>query len=360
MDHTENDINRVELLKSAIHEVRSPLAGIYDLTEAILAAKSPGLNKQTMADFTEIHSSTQHILSVVDSLVALMMVEIADRRCVNMDIALPIKEAVRRAKETLDSRGQLVRVSIAAGLPPVVIDPDYIVQVTFMLLSHVSRFAPEHGEIALSVNLKDAFITVSIGLSQPSELAASKRAIRIPAQYVKGVLGLELLTVDRVMAQHDGKFWVSKDADESLRYHYRLPISLAGNQMNRKSMKILLIEDNQGNADIYIRMLAQNGYKDVVHKLSGVEGLLAARQEPHGLILIDFDLPDIHGLQVGLSLATLMQKQRIKTVPLVALTAQSDVASQTVAERFGFDGFVGKPCLEDDLIDVICQLTATN
>ena len=130
--------------------------------------------------------------------------------------------------------------------------------------------------------------------------------------------------------------------------------------MKRKSVKILLIEDNQSNADIYIRMLAQNGYKDVVHKLSGVDGLTAARQEPYNLILIDFDLPDIHGLQVGLSLATLMQKQRIKAVPLIALTAQSDTSSQAKAECVGFNGFVGKPCLEDDLIDVIRQLTVTN
>src|SRR5258708_31583730 len=104
-------------------------------------------------------------------------------------------------------------------------------------------------------------------------------------------------------------------------------------------------------------MLGSNGYKDVLHQPSGVEGLNAARREPFDLILIDFDLPDIHGLQVGLSLATLMQKQRLKTVPLVALTAQSDVASQTIAERLGFNGFVGKPCLENDLIDVIRQLT---
>jgi len=230
MDHTENDINRVELLKSAIHEVRSPLAGIYDLTEAILGAQSPDLNEKTMADFSEIHSSTQHILSVVDSLVALMMVEIADRRCVNMEIALPIKEAVRRTKETLDSRSQLLRLTIAPGLPQIVIDLDYIVQATVTVLSHVSLFTAQDGEIALSVNLIDSFITVSVGVSQASELAASKSAIRIPAQYVQGVLGLELLTVDRIIAQHHGKFWVSKDADDSLRYHYRLPVSMVGNQ----------------------------------------------------------------------------------------------------------------------------------
>ena len=79
--------------------------------------------------------------------------------------------------------------------------------------------------------------------------------------------------------------------------------------------------------------------------------------ELNRLILIDFDLPDIHGSQVGLALATMMQKSAIKAVPLVALTAQSDKATQAKAEKLGFDGFIGKPCLEQDLIDIIRQVT---
>ncbi len=122
-------------------------------------------------------------------------------------------------------------------------------------------------------------------------------------------------------------------------------------------MKLLLIEDNQSNADIFIRMLSLHGYKNIVHKTTGLEGLFAAKAEHFDLILIDFDLPDIHGAQVGLALATMMQQKRLTTVPLVALTAQSDKASQAKAQHVGFDAFVGKPCLEDDLANVVGQLT---
>jgi CheY-like chemotaxis protein len=122
-------------------------------------------------------------------------------------------------------------------------------------------------------------------------------------------------------------------------------------------MKILLIEDNRENAELFIRMLNMHGYQDIAHKVSGVEGLIAARTNLFDVILIDFDLPDIHGTQIGLTLATLIQQKRLKPVPLIALTAQSDKASQADAERLGFDAFIGKPCLETDLIDTIRQLT---
>src|SRR5262249_18939436 len=122
-------------------------------------------------------------------------------------------------------------------------------------------------------------------------------------------------------------------------------------------MNILLIEDNQSNADIFLQMLRLHGYTQVVHKLSGTDGLSEARSQAYDVILIDFDLPDVHGAQIGLALATLMQKQRMKVASLIALTAQSDKASQANAERLGFDAFTGKPCLDSDLIDIIRQVT---
>jgi CheY-like chemotaxis protein len=119
----------------------------------------------------------------------------------------------------------------------------------------------------------------------------------------------------------------------------------------------LLVEDNPANADTFTRMLSLRGFAEVTHVLNGIDGLKKARNGDYDVMLIDFDLPDIHGTQVGLALATLMQRGCIKTAPLVALTAQSDSASQLLAERMGFDAFVGKPCSEDDLIGVVRQLT---
>ncbi len=122
-------------------------------------------------------------------------------------------------------------------------------------------------------------------------------------------------------------------------------------------MRILLIEDNPDNADLFIKMLHTNGYLDVVHKVTGIDGLTAARSGSYDVILIDFDLPDVPGTQVGLSLATLILQKRLKAARLIALTAQSDKTSQAEAERLGFDAFIGKPCLDSDVIDTLRHLT---
>jgi CheY-like chemotaxis protein len=123
-------------------------------------------------------------------------------------------------------------------------------------------------------------------------------------------------------------------------------------------MHLLLIEDNPRNAELFIQMLRHQGYQ-VTHEITGVGGLMAARRSPEAYdgYLIDFNLPDLDGLQVGLTLCTLMQQKRLKTAPLIALTAQTDKATQVRAERMGFDAFIGKPCTEEDLQAVIQQLT---
>lgn len=124
-------------------------------------------------------------------------------------------------------------------------------------------------------------------------------------------------------------------------------------------MKLLLVEDNAQNAEIYLRVLRERGHHKVTHSLNGLDGLLAARQEPFDAILIDFDLPDLHGSQVGLALYHLMRRKWIKQAPLIALTAQSDKATQVEAGRVGFDAFIAKPCTEDDLLETVQRLVSS-
>jgi DNA-binding response OmpR family regulator len=63
-----------------------------------------------------------------------------------------------------------------------------------------------------------------------------------------------------------------------------------------------------------------------------------ARAESFDAILLDFNLPDIDGAQVGL-----VMRPVFKNIPLIALTAQDDRATRNKAKHFGFDAFVGKP-----------------
>ncbi len=115
-------------------------------------------------------------------------------------------------------------------------------------------------------------------------------------------------------------------------------------------MKLLLVEDNIENAKLVMSILRTDGF-EVTHTISGLEGLSLARKNAFDGILLDFDLPDLDGSQVGLSL-----RKRLPTTPIIALTAHADRLTRHKAKLFGFNAFISKPFTDEDLLGTIHQL----
>ena len=118
---------------------------------------------------------------------------------------------------------------------------------------------------------------------------------------------------------------------------------------------ILLIEDNQQNADMVIHILNSIGL-EVKAFVRGLDGAQFARKERPDLILLDFDLPDIGGRTLILTLKK--QLGGPAAPPIVAVTARIGQMEMKVAERFGCSAFIGKPFTPEQLIEVVHQLIA--
>lgn len=118
---------------------------------------------------------------------------------------------------------------------------------------------------------------------------------------------------------------------------------------------ILLVEDNESNANMMIRLLKTAGY-EVQHYIRGLEGARAARKERPQLILMDFDLPDIDGRTLVITLKK--QLGGTSAPPIVAVTARSGQSEEYIAKRFGCDAFISKPIDPQGFLDVVKQMIA--
>jgi DNA-binding response OmpR family regulator len=112
---------------------------------------------------------------------------------------------------------------------------------------------------------------------------------------------------------------------------------------------ILLVEDNQNTADFITRILNSAGHT-VCHAKSGLEGARWARAGHPDLVLMDFDLPDVNGRSVVLSLR---RQASPDTLPIIAVTVQADEESIKLAEGFGCNAFLAKPFLPEDLLKLV-------
>ena len=115
-------------------------------------------------------------------------------------------------------------------------------------------------------------------------------------------------------------------------------------------MKLLLVEDNIENAKLVMSILKTDGF-EVMHTVSGLEGMSLARKDTYDGILLDFDLPDIDGSQVGLAL-----RKRLPATPIIALTAHADRLTRSKAKIFGFNAFISKPFTDEDLLGTVHKL----
>jgi CheY-like chemotaxis protein len=119
---------------------------------------------------------------------------------------------------------------------------------------------------------------------------------------------------------------------------------------------ILLVEDNQDNADMMIRLLEGENF-EVRHSIKGLDAARLARRESPMLILMDFNLPDIDGRTLILQLKK--QLGGDAAPPIVAVTARTGSIEKQMAERFGCSGFISKPFKPEEFLKIIKALVPT-
>jgi len=103
--------------------------------------------------------------------------------------------------------------------------------------------------------------------------------------------------------------------------------------------RILLVEDNELNRDMLSRRLVRRGY-EVEIAVDCREGLSMASASSPDLILLDLSLPEMDGWEV---LRRLKQDPKMKSIPVVALTAHALVTDRNRALEAGFDDYDIKP-----------------
>ena len=102
---------------------------------------------------------------------------------------------------------------------------------------------------------------------------------------------------------------------------------------------ILIIEDNEINRVLVRDMLRFKGYR-TIESQSAEEGIRAAREKKPALILMDFHLPQMNGIE---ALNALRADDATSTIPVIAVTASAMPEDRQKILAAGFDGMQTKP-----------------
>lgn len=110
------------------------------------------------------------------------------------------------------------------------------------------------------------------------------------------------------------------------------------------SAKILLIEDDVRLAQFIEMELTCEGYQvSIVH--NGLDGLTQARQDQSDLIILDWMMPELSGLEI----CRRLRATGIK-VPIILVTAKDEISDRVAGLDAGADDYVIKPFSIEELL----------
>lgn len=116
--------------------------------------------------------------------------------------------------------------------------------------------------------------------------------------------------------------------------------------------KILVVDDNETNLDLVSRILKIEGY-EVITATSGMDALEQLTSIIPDMIILDHMMPNMDGCELCLNLKTL---ERASRIPIIMLTASSDLADRHKAQEAGVDAVISKPFDMETLQKLIHKL----
>ena len=354
----EADRRKDEFLAMLAHELRNPLAPLRNAAE-ILRIDETGPRERATAQRL-IGRQIENMSRMIDDLLDVS-------RITEGKIALR-KEAVL-LESVLTSAASIVRPSCAAQgqqltllLPPRPVhlhaDPTRLEQVFGNLLGNATKYGGAGCHISLHAALtpegRDVIVRVSDdGAGIDPELlprifelfVQSSRAL----DRAHGGLGIGLTVVQRLVAMHGGSIAAHSDGlGHGAAFAIRLPILEAPAveiaspipvPAQRRSLRMLIVDDNRDSADSMALLQQLNGHQtQVAH--NGPDALAAAVDFHPEVVLLDIGLPGMDGYEVA---RQLRQIPELSSAFLVALTGYGSAGDREKAREAGFDEHLVKP-----------------
>lgn len=118
-------------------------------------------------------------------------------------------------------------------------------------------------------------------------------------------------------------------------------------------MKILVVEDARLMTLVVRRHLHRLGYQDVAIVGSAEDALEALKAQTFGLMVLDWDLPGMSGLDL---VKELRAGERYRYLPIIMVTGNSEQEDVVRALQAGVDAYLVKPFRYDVLQEKLKQL----
>jgi len=328
----EIDRFKTQFLANMSHELRTPLNSIIGFSRVMLKGIDGPLTDLQAADLQSIHSSGQHLLSLINSILDMSKIEAGKMELSIEELALPpiLEAVVDTTKALIKDRPVELHTIVPDHLPTVLADAQRVRQVLLNLMSNASKFTDE-GQITLTAAVGSEFVTIRVADTGIGIEPEAQQRLFIPFQQVDGSTtrraggtGLGLAISRSFVEMQGGEIWVESEPGTGTTFSFTLPIFQAHcdktgdtEPLRREDGRklVLAIDDDAGVITLLKRYLESDGYQVV-----GVTDALHAERMAERLasdlcaITLDVVMPHSDGWQI---LQSLKENPQTREIPVI-------------------------------------------
>ncbi len=371
-------------LANMSHEIRTPINAILGFDEMILRESNEDITKEYAAN---IKSSGQTLLALVNQILDFSKIESGKLEIVTVDYDMSalLNDMLDMIEFRASEKGLNIRYEVGSDIPSILHGDDIRLREVFTnLLTNAVKYT-EAGSVTLSVfkvssDGSNVRLHVSVrdtgrGIKEKDKAHLWESFQRLDEKHNRGIEGTGLgLAITRKYIELMGgnldiestygqgsEFWFDIDQGivdptpigdfDNNRRSFHRQVEVYSEGFEAPDAHILVVDDVKLN-QIVVKGLLKNSGINIDTADSGAETIKKMRMNQYDIVFLDHMMPEMDGME---TLTRLKSDPGIdlKSVPVIALTANAISGVQKMYKDHGFADYLSKPIDPEQLEKMI-------
>jgi len=354
------------LAAGVAHDFNNILTVILGNTS--LQLRNPRLDEKLSASLHQVVRAAERATALTRQLLAYSRKQMIQRRALALNGM--IEQTVAMLRRLL---GEHIAIDLQLGpdLPPVFADASNVDQVVMNLAINARDAMRDGGRLTIVTSLKEIdegtrglhpgvtarrFVCMSVKDTGHGMDASTLGRIFEPFFTTKGPelgTGLGLSTVWGLVQSQGGRIDVRSSPGKGTTFTIRVSLARASSVAAERrpseapaALRILVIDDEPATRDVLPQMLAGHTVETAV---GGAEGLERFRERPHDVVISDWSMPGLSGLEVA------AEVKRRSAATVVVLMTGWEVRGTPAATDPHVDLLLAKPIMMRELERIVAE-----
>lgn len=362
-------------LANMSHEIRTPINVMLGMNEMILRESE---SEEIRQYAKSIERSGSYLISLINNILDISRIESGKMEIEEgkYELRQLLDEVMLIAEKQAEQKSLKMNLIFDKTLPAYLIgDVIHIKQILLNLINNAVKYTKE-GQIDIKVSKNEEETKLifevkdtGIGIKEENLPVLFDAFMRVDSKKNKKIkgTGLGLAIAKQLAEQMDGMIWVESVYGKGSSFFVQLPMKKVSDgkisnvewketdERKRRSFvapqaKILIVDDNPENLMV-TRSLLKRTAVFVDTAASGEECVHKVRQNVYDLILLDYMMPQMDGIDTIRELKKDVQFH----IPVIALTADVTKGIEQTFLREGFCAYLSKPVMWSKLEDLLMK-----